>query len=252
MQTSSDQDSDMLTYRWYLDNNLVSNEQNYSYFTDYTSSGLHNITLIVSDGISEASKGIVITVNNINRAPIMDLINNITITEGELIAINPIANDPDNDNLIFIYASPLNSTGQWRTKIGDKGIYSTIVSVTDGIAFVNQNISMIINEYKTTVGSGGGGGGGGSGSDTITTATISEPVKEETQLPQENQQTNTFTPQVEENPTVEEIGVDNIEDQTITGRVVYVGETIIETSKYHLILLALLIAVLIYINKMHK
>jgi len=67
-----------------------------------------------------------------NDAPVLEPIGNITVYEGQLIQINPKASDADNDTLIFSFTPPLNSSGAWKTSIGDNGNYSVNVSVSDG------------------------------------------------------------------------------------------------------------------------
>ena len=63
--TSIDLDNDTLSYFWYLDNILNTTTQNFIYYPNFTDSGDHNLTLIVSDSINSAYKYWNVTVKNI-------------------------------------------------------------------------------------------------------------------------------------------------------------------------------------------
>lgn len=144
-QTSSDSDGDILTYSWLLDNIQVATTQNYNYVTDYTSAGNHNITLVVSDGFLSASQQWLINVNNVNRAPILDIINDININENELFSIIPNAVDPDGDIVSYTYSIPLDSNGQWQTDYSSSGIYPITVTASDGFLQDLKTFILTIN-----------------------------------------------------------------------------------------------------------
>jgi len=119
-----------------------------------------------------------------NLPPILDPIANITVNETDLVSINPTATDPNGDTLTFYFTSPLNSSGDWLTTIGDKGVYFVNVTVSDG-SLTDSQIVMITVLNITSCGDGncdpgescsscsqdcgscggddGGGGGGGGG-----------------------------------------------------------------------------------------
>ena len=63
--TSIDSDSDTLIYYWYLDSNLKSSSQNYTYSPNYTEAGNYILSLVVSDSIVNTSLNWSLTVNNI-------------------------------------------------------------------------------------------------------------------------------------------------------------------------------------------
>lgn len=56
----------------------------------------------------------------------------VTVNEGELVKVKLDAEDPDGDKLSFTYEKPLDSNGEWQTKMGDDGKYYTTVVVSDG------------------------------------------------------------------------------------------------------------------------
>ncbi len=91
------------------------------------------IIIRASDGENSVnSNNINLNVAPTNDAPVLEHLNNIEIVTGQLVSVNPAANDIDNDNLTFTFSSPLNSSGMWQTSQGDEGSYNTIISVSDG------------------------------------------------------------------------------------------------------------------------
>ncbi len=67
-----------------------------------------------------------------------------TFKEGDIVQINPNVTDPDGDELTINFGSPLNSSGGWKTSIGDAGNYAVLITVSDGINVVNKTINIII------------------------------------------------------------------------------------------------------------
>lgn len=82
-----------------------------------------------------------------NHAPILDLIENITVDEGDLVNMSPTATDPNGDNLTFSYTAPLNSSGLWQTVAGDGGSYTSTVTVSDGALNDSQNVTIEVLPY---------------------------------------------------------------------------------------------------------
>jgi hypothetical protein len=98
--TSSDADNDTLTYSWLLDGIEQSTSQNWTYTTDYTSAGTHNVTLIVYDNeLATAQQQWTVIVHNVNRPPEAS---NLTVSPANPTTIDDlVANytyyDPDNE-----------------------------------------------------------------------------------------------------------------------------------------------------------
>jgi hypothetical protein len=68
----------------------------------YTDSGTHeNITFSVSDGSLSDTETITITVNNVDRPPVLDLIGNKTIDEAAALSFSILATDPDGEEITY-------------------------------------------------------------------------------------------------------------------------------------------------------
>jgi len=165
--------------------NNIALDSNGQWQTDYNSAGDYIINVVASDGVLEDSETFNLKVLNVNQPSVLNTIQNITATEGDLVTITSTATDPDNDTLTYTYSVPLNSNGQWQTSIGNIGIYNATVTVSDGTDSVSQNVTITVNAILPPVsspapsgGSGGGGPSGGSGGSTITNLGELQSLKE--------------------------------------------------------------------------
>ena len=101
------------------------------YKTTFKDAGKHSVTISASDGKVTTTQNVEITVLNVNRAPILEPLQDIVVTEGETVAVTAVAADPDNDEVAIAYSNPLNEKGEWRTVEGDAGKYRVTATVSD-------------------------------------------------------------------------------------------------------------------------
>lgn len=119
----------------------------------YTQSGSYpNVHFEVYDGFYSDYENITITVNDVNRAPILTLspANGSTFNETDTILINITASDPDNDPLAYIIKidgiQVSTAPGYyWITNYTSSGYHTIVASVTDGKATVIRNSTIYIN-----------------------------------------------------------------------------------------------------------
>ncbi len=172
-----DLDNDNLTYSWFLDNYLVSNNDNYTYTSNYSSSGLHNVTFFISDGLSSSSVSWNFSVNNVNRKPIANVGSDRTIIVNNSISLSgSLSNDPDNDNITYLWKQnsgpenlSINNLNNIQITFTPKtaGIYTIQLIVNDGnlnsdASILLLTVNNIASSSSTSSGGGGGGGGGNS------------------------------------------------------------------------------------------
>ena len=112
--------------------------------TTFNDAGTYIVTITASDGEKSTFKNITITVRNVNRAPVLSGLQDITAKEGDVITLKPIATDPDQDVVSVNYSKPLNKDGQWQTKKGDAGSYEVKVAATDADQIVSQKVKITI------------------------------------------------------------------------------------------------------------
>jgi hypothetical protein len=119
-----------------------------TYKTTYNDAGEYIVTVTATDGVNEVSDDILITVNDVNRAPVMERVSDITISEGEEISVDIDATDPDGDTLSVEFSEPLDDNGEWQTEIGDAGTYTVSVIVSDGVNEISQDFDVIVESVN--------------------------------------------------------------------------------------------------------
>ena len=134
--SDADGDDITITYSGWMSEN--------SYTTNYNDAGDYGVVVKATDGTSETTKSVSITVENNNRAPVLADIDSITVKEGEAIEITAVATDPDNDDVTISYSSPLDENGEWETVIGDAGTYLVTITATDGDKEDKETISIVV------------------------------------------------------------------------------------------------------------
>lgn len=72
----------------------------------------------------------------------------IIAQETETVSLVPQASDPDGDELIFTFTSPLNENGEWQTTYGDAGEYTVTVTASDGDLTSTQDVLLVIQKRE--------------------------------------------------------------------------------------------------------
>ena len=141
---ATDPDSDVLSYscnRTDLFTDFNSLTGTGSWATGYADAGIYCIDFGVSDGKGGIdNKTVTITVEDINRLPVLEEMGNQTVEENEMLTIDVNATDPDGDTLtyscnrtdLFTNFNPTTGTGSWTTGYADAGIYWVDFGVSDG------------------------------------------------------------------------------------------------------------------------
>ncbi|MAE42607.1 hypothetical protein CMO93_02460 [Candidatus Woesearchaeota archaeon] len=70
------------------------------------------------------------------------------INETEKISLAPKVEDPDADMLIYIFTEPLDENGEWQTTYGDSGEYNAVITVSDGVNEVSEEVLIIVNRNE--------------------------------------------------------------------------------------------------------
>jgi len=153
--TGTDPDGDSLTY--YSLNlpggaNLNSTTGVVTWTPLYTQSGVYPITFYVTDGNLTANQTINITVNNIDRAPILNTITDQTTNINQLLQFTITGTDLDGDSLTYYSlnlpgGATINATTgtfTWTPTYTQSGTYKTNFIVSDGTLSNNETISIIV------------------------------------------------------------------------------------------------------------
>ncbi len=149
--TSNDIEQPSLNYQWLLNNSQQSTNQSWLYQPDFDAAGFYNITLIVIDNFLNTSTSWSLTVNNTNRAPIINSTNTTqTINESDILYLSFNASDADSDSLTYYIHKDntlvsSNNTYNWTTNYSDSGTYTFIFFANDSNnASINYSFNLTI------------------------------------------------------------------------------------------------------------
>lgn len=126
----------------------------FTWMPDFDDAGSYpGVEIVVTDNGSPAassSETITITVNDVNRAPILDPIGNQTVNEGQTLTFTLTASDPDGDNFTFSATNTpagstfVNGVFTWTPGFNDAGNYDNIeFTVTDDGTPMELDVELI-------------------------------------------------------------------------------------------------------------
>ncbi len=159
--TATDPDGHPLTYSASnLPEGATFANQAFSWTPDFGQSGSYEVTFTVMDTsellILDDSETITITVNDVNRAPVLDPIGNQSIQEGETLEIQLSGTDPDGDVLTYSAlglpegADFFEDLGlfTWTPTFGEQGIYTLSFILSDGSLTDEESISISVGNVN--------------------------------------------------------------------------------------------------------
>jgi hypothetical protein len=159
--SATDADGDTLTYSA---SNLPSGAtftpatRTFSWTPGYTEAGSYpGVVFSVGDGKTSASETITLTVNDVNRAPVLAAIGSQSVNEAATLSFTVSATDADGDTLTYS-ASNLPSgatfdaatrTFLWTPAYNQAGSYPDVVfTVSDGKATDSETITVTVNDVN--------------------------------------------------------------------------------------------------------
>ncbi len=119
--------------------------ENGEWQTGYEDSGTYVVKITASDLITTTEKQITIVVEDKNRAPVLKLLNDMSMYAGDFVEITPEAEDPDGDAVTYSFSSPLSSGGTWQSSEEDEGIYTIKVTASDGKSETTEDVQVTLN-----------------------------------------------------------------------------------------------------------
>jgi len=149
---ASDLNDDELTYSWKLDGIEIEDKDNFEYQTTYDDSGSHTVKISISDGLFDSEKIWSVTVNNLNREPVLSDVEDIEVEETDIVVIELEATDDDGDELSYSvdderFVQDENSF-TWETTYDDAGEHSVTVTVSDGVDTTSQEVTITIENVN--------------------------------------------------------------------------------------------------------
>jgi len=113
--------------------------------TDYEDEGTYVVKLTVSDGETTVEKQITVIVVDVNRPPVIEYAEHVSVLDGDTVSFSPVVSDPDGDDVTVSYSMPVSSDGTWMTSSEDVGTYAVTITASDGEDFVEKIVTVIVN-----------------------------------------------------------------------------------------------------------
>jgi hypothetical protein len=122
----------------------------------YDKAGLYDVTFNATDGALEDSETVKITVNNVNRAPVMDPVVVPPVDEGSMLSFAISASDPDNDEISYSASdlpdgaifNPSSGTFTWTPGYDKAGSYDVTFNATDGELQDSETVKITVNDIN--------------------------------------------------------------------------------------------------------
>lgn len=129
-------------------------DQDFSWTPNYEQAGTYLVTFSVSDGELSDVEVVTITVNNVDRPPVLDSIGAKTVEEGSLLSFSISATDPDEDALSYSAtglptgATLSSGSFSWTPGYEQAGAYLVTLSVSDGELTDSETITITVSNVN--------------------------------------------------------------------------------------------------------
>jgi len=151
---ATDADGDAITYSAQnLPSGATFSGQSFSWTPSFNQAGSYQVTFIASDGQAQDSETITITVNNVNRLPVLAAIGDKSVDENSTLSFSVSASDADGDNITYsvqtlpsgaTFASPFT----WTPSYSQAGAYQVTFTASDGLAQDSETITITVNNVN--------------------------------------------------------------------------------------------------------
>ncbi|MGB2696492.1 MAG: tandem-95 repeat protein, partial [Candidatus Zixiibacteriota bacterium] len=125
----------------------------------YDQAGSYNVTFIASDGILADSELVAITVNNVNRSPVLDSIGSKSVDEAQTLEFRVSASDLDGDALTLLaedvptnatFVDSSNGAGSFtfNPTYDQAGVYNVTLIASDGTLADSEVVIITVNQVN--------------------------------------------------------------------------------------------------------
>ncbi len=104
--------------------------ENGTWQTEIGDAGEYELLVTASDGELTAEATAMLTVEAVNRPPVIELEDTISVKEGDLVTLEPVVTDPEGDEFRISYSGWMNSNTK-QTDYEDSGDHTVRVSARD-------------------------------------------------------------------------------------------------------------------------
>ncbi|MCI0596191.1 MAG: Ig-like domain-containing protein, partial [candidate division Zixibacteria bacterium] len=131
----------------------------FTWTPSFTDAGVYNVTFIASDGTLADSEVVTITVNNVNRAPVLDAIGAKSTNENQLLQFRVSSSDPDLTTPTLstvglpagaVFVDSTNGAGSftWTPSFTDAGVYNVTLIASDGTLADSEAVAITVNNVN--------------------------------------------------------------------------------------------------------
>ena len=119
-------------------------DENGVWKTNYGDAGNYLITVTASDGKTETEKKVLLTVERVNIAPIIEPIEDIIVDEGSILSLSPKVSDLNGDFVTVTISDPIGNDGRWEIDYQTAGEYTVTITADDGEEETTQTIKVVV------------------------------------------------------------------------------------------------------------
>lgn len=106
--------------------------------------GTYNLKAVVTDGENEVTVPVNVVVEDVDRMPTIEPIEDITVKEGETVTLPVNMSDPDSEDLEIEVISDLMNSTEYTIDYNDAGEHDVKVSVSDGNSTVSETLTVTV------------------------------------------------------------------------------------------------------------
>ncbi len=149
--SATDADGDSITYSATgLPSGATFSSPTFTWTPTYTQGGSYQVTFVASDGQSQDSETITITVANVNRAPTLSQIGDRSVDENQALTFSISASDPDGDSIAYSAtglpsgANFASGSFRWTPASSQVGSHEVTFVASDGSSQDSETVTILV------------------------------------------------------------------------------------------------------------
>ncbi len=116
-----------------------------SWQTEADDAGRYSVTVTATDGSLSTQETVVVTIDEMNRPPQLEVDPLVRVTEGQNITLTPEVSDPDNDRIQITYSGWMTSATRF-VDYDQAGEHEVIITATDGQESVSATTLVVVED----------------------------------------------------------------------------------------------------------
>jgi hypothetical protein len=109
--------------------------------------GRYTVNVTATDGQLSASTSFAVTVQSLNKQPVIQMSDTLNVDEGQTVTLTPVITDPEGDELTITYSGWMKSN-TYTTAYEDSGTHLVTITVSDGINTAKKDVTVVVNDVN--------------------------------------------------------------------------------------------------------